>query len=120
MIQAKGLRIGNLVKRPDIGNGSLRILELKKDKALVSGPISVLIPYSDLYEIELTEEILLKCGFEESQRGYYTIDDFVISVEGQVYFGDYETWIAEIHHLHQLQNLYFALTGQELNMDSLK
>lgn len=67
--------------------------------------------------IPLTEEILLRCGFEEGQTGYYFKDDIIISVEGQVYFGENEVHIAEIYHLHQLQNLVYALTGEELEIN---
>ncbi|OYY99535.1 MAG: hypothetical protein B7Y37_13675 [Sphingobacteriia bacterium 28-36-52] len=67
--------------------------------------------------IRLTTEILEKCGFEKAtdefggylsplyKGGRIRIDD------NTWYNGCFDT---EIKHLHQLQNLYFALTNTEL------
>lgn len=71
---------------------------------------------SSLKPIPLTEEWFLKFGFNEGYSGYYHIGYFIISVKGQVYFGETEAYIAKIHFVHQLQNLYFALTGEELQI----
>ena len=66
--------------------------------------------------IPLTEEILLKCGFEYDGDGIYGVDnvyyDFYFSKTGVVVRGLNN----KIYHLHQLQNLYFALTGEELTI----
>ena len=79
--------------------------------------------------IPLTEEWLLKFGFnKEYKKGYIGIDvfnsDFVLTEplkmgEWQTnYTFQFETGsvpkFKEIEHVHQLQNLYFALTGEEL------
>lgn len=82
--------------------------------------------------IELTEEILLKCGFENEHDDidgiYYDIYYpkkkseiyFVIEykIECKAYYFTYEGNILSknIKHLHQLQNLYYALTGNELEV----
>ena len=73
----------------------------------------------EIKPIKLTENWLIKFGLEEGHVGYYHIGEFIISVEGQVYFGETETWIAEIHFAHQLQNLYYALTGEELSLSGI-
>ena len=79
--------------------------------------------------IPLTEEWLLKFGFnKEYQKGYIGIDvcnsDFVLTEplkmgEWQTnYTFQFETGsvpkFKEIKYVHQLQNIYFALTGEEL------
>lgn len=74
--------------------------------------------------IPLTQEWLLKFGFEikklESYRGEY----YMSSISGMVYY--FFTDSNEIEkqgssytckHVHQLQNLYFALTQKELTYD---
>jgi hypothetical protein len=66
--------------------------------------------------IKLNEEWFLRLGLEEGNKGYYAKDDVVISVEGEVYFGETETWIATIYYVHSLQNLIFALKGEELTI----
>lgn len=74
--------------------------------------------------IQLTEEILLKCGFvKEFEGGYCDKNRFVIfknihnNVFGLVDSGFYYSKVNGVLHLknlHQLQNLYLVLTGQEL------
>ena len=83
----------------------------------------------DFRPIPLTEEWLLKFGFnKEYQKGYIGIDvcnsDFVLTEplkmgEWQTnYTFQFETGsvpkFKEIKYVHQLQNIYFALTGEEL------
>lgn len=80
---------------------------------------------SELYQpILLNEEWLLRFGFERTYNSQFRLKydlpcDFIgfdiskteeKSMEGFRYFGHY----IKIKYVHQLQNLYFALTGQEL------
>lgn len=71
--------------------------------------------------IPLTEEILLKCGFEYNKHydSYVKETDraseFIIRAKDFV-MCDIDL-IVKLRHLHQLQNLYFALTGEELNIE---
>ena len=74
----------------------------------------------DVKPIPLTEEWLERCGF-------YGRNDFkwigkvgIQSVDGKYYFAFKDMGnvmfrsIVECKYVHALQNLYFALTGQEL------
>lgn len=83
---------------------------------------------SELLPIPLTEEILLKCGFENGK--YYKnlrikANDYLHSIKffrGKWIYSTDESDAAcyslvELKYLHQLQNLYFALTGEELNIE---
>lgn len=125
MIQANELRIGNWFLEfgiPTQADGRfidiLQNIQLRNKTAI------------DISAIPLTPEILLKCGFEKKettkQYGWYiTVGERelcwcyadYISLEfkdGQL--DDFGGTIKDINckHLHQLQNLYFALTGEEL------
>lgn len=121
MIQANELRIGNWVKyngKPiKVYNvSSVQINEWQDMSA--SG--SVLI--DELSGIELTEEILLKCGailhgieyivkagaLLLKIRNHYNI---WYSEFGNIYLGD------RIKYLHELQNLFHTLTGKELEVN---
>lgn len=81
--------------------------------------------------IPLTEENLLKLGFNtQYKKGWIGIDvkhgngtttDFVLSYPQRM--GMWQTFFAfeydgfrfvELQYIHQLQNLYFALTGSDL------
>lgn len=121
VMKASELRVGNWV-RCKIYNGT-------KD---------VILPftwqeskYIHLFEpIPLTPEILEKCGFEVRtyktngvEKTHYSdsrnicIDHVLkkVFVLGLHQGYEDEVWIKKIEHLHQLQNLFFALTGEELN-----
>lgn len=74
--------------------------------------------------IELTEEWLLKFGFIPNKyKDEYTIcpygkNTYVLDKEytdkGEWDFCYEEAYLVTIKYVHQLQNLYFALTGEEL------
>lgn len=116
MIQATELRIGNwvlgIVGQPE------RVVKLQ------AGAV-----YQWNNPIELTEEILLKCGF----GGFDGNKFFEISIKET---SNKMVWLAfskeksfvtirvnemgfkvKMQYLHQLQNLYYALTGEELEVN---
>jgi len=70
--------------------------------------------------IPLTEEWLIKFGFErESGESYWVISELEIQSVPKIGGGEMlmmpnARYAKEIKYLHQLQNLYFALTGEEL------
>ena len=79
--------------------------------------------WDELKPMPLTEEWLVKFGFEnmsETTDYYFKLNDFIIggwrktlypSINGE---SGLEAFGIEIKYVHQLQNLYFALTGEEL------
>lgn len=66
-----------------------------------------------LQPIRLTEEILLKCGFSKIAC-FYSSKDETLELTHDFIVWKPNTKKLEIKYLHQLQNLYFALTGEEL------
>lgn len=123
MIKANELRIGNLVY-PDMSSHE---------------PITVCIKdFEDTYHLKpipLTEEWLLKFGFVitvDPENAHYKKvvnndfnESFVINrkVGYEVFYighkdcNDYLCFTTQIKHVHQLQNLYFALTNEELKIE---
>jgi hypothetical protein len=112
-MKANELRIGNWVKRktqPDgfqIGSSSFRICEL----------------HPKWYEpITLTKERLIEFGFSKVQfvdsnnmfLDTYVFNDITIYLKNFVWNFGYLR--KEIKYVHQLQNLFFALTGEELTL----
>jgi hypothetical protein len=72
--------------------------------------------------IELTEEWLFRCGFEKTNEVWYIKDHLEISLSGLFSFtwlNDLFTLRYKLSYVHQLQNLYFALTGEELKYNEL-
>lgn len=105
---------------------------------LRSGVISQVISQIDmgheidsvgLQPIELTDEWLEKFGFHSKyksvhmqwRKGMFQLeqksdvgeDHGSIPQENIWYFG-YSGWVVDVTTVHQLQNLYFAITGEEL------
>jgi hypothetical protein len=82
--------------------------------------------WADIQPIPLTEDWLIKFGFINSKLDYYTIDElefrFYFTYVGLSERRDYHFILynnlnpigCDVKHVHQLQNLYFALTGEEL------
>lgn len=83
-------------------------------------------PYEieDFQPITLTEEWLIKLGFEKSKRTdkcYEKGLNIVISMADNKFrfiTGNFvcQIILKELEYVHQLQNLYFALTEQELTI----
>ena len=129
-MKANELRIGNLVKWYDVS----KVLELHSEKNKFD---NVYIEceesfewteYNKLEPIPLTEEWLLKFGFENVHTDWF-YKDIVKTNSYQFYFniclsngkitldsGFDENSIIKLKYVHQLQNLYFALTGSELTV----
>jgi len=113
MIQANELRIGNWYNQ--FGN-------FHQVTPTVIESLSI-APETQLWfrPIPLTPDILEKCGFEknpivgQSKKYWYKLGELSYneSHEGWWFRGPF----IDIQFLHQLQNLYFALTGTELTVN---
>jgi hypothetical protein len=67
-----------------------------------------------LQPIPLTEGWLLKFGFGK-QNGYpYKFNFGFIKMRNGIWFYKYYSLEIDLNYVHQLQNLYYALTGEEL------
>jgi len=82
------------------------------------------VDWNNINPIPLTPEILEKCGFEWSiYHQAWHKQGFVFDLSERSVGGFFmhksrlnsEIICPEIQYLHQLQNLYFSLTGEELN-----
>lgn len=111
------LRVGNYVL--DSYNGKITRVNWQEIKWIQE--------LTDRYiPIELTEEILLKSGFElkgiifRINNGFTNQFDVNYSLSRNIYYYDSSKYgiynEVELKYLHQLQNLYFALTGEELKI----
>jgi len=113
-MKANQLRIGNKVSY----EGSIvTVSTIADDEVTFSDYACFDYPQiEDIPGIELTEEWLVKFGFRKRDNNYrvlWFINSFTLSENEfkRFYFG-----ISEIKYVHQLQNLYFALTGEELKL----
>ena len=117
MMKTSELRIGNWVDQPNEGvtkvTSILNDLQIKTETG-----------YVDKYcrSIPLTEEWLVRFGFEKPAHSWCG-DKFHLSNWDKYP----DCWcvalnknnailVDKLKHVHQLQNLYFALTGEELEL----
>jgi len=130
-MEAKELRIGNLV------NNAMKVTEI--DSFGINGYYDEAqggMNYNEygcrldeIKPIELTKEWLIKFGFENENRdssewnNYDSCPEHSIcgefnEIQGEFYFtaGEGIKMSVAIKYVHQLQNLYFALKGQELTL----
>jgi len=125
MIQANELRIGNYLHYRDkesflevVSLGSR--FETINERGLLYGSDDI----EEYNPIPLTEEILLKCGFEKTKYNFYikryNSKHYLLTNFNKGYTEMCVNKIcggqAVTKYLHQLQNLYFALTGEELEI----
>lgn len=127
-MEANELRLGNLVTATltneiyEIGIWALRVIEDGNYQNSYDTETKVYEP------IPLTEEWLLKFGFNKEPDKSFTKRDIAIFLDKrfssnlfmQENQGDF-TWFSyecKIEYVHQVQNLYFALTGEELILKS--
>lgn len=123
-MESKELRIGNYIRDKESGRIGY-VISIGEKKCTVKMPFSKLSQsYDDFEGIDLNEDWLLKLGFEDK---YLTIDkkissDFTMTLisdkDGGFHFMPHATlmWGVDLKYVHQLQNLYFALTGSELTI----
>ena len=134
MIQENELRIGNWVQVGDNTELQSIVIAIGSERCHLKGN-AILNKYEQLTPIPLTEEILLKCGFKEIQSKWFYINYITDCKETleeiQIQYnlmtgrcGILDTDIVgiaflrkPIQYLHQLQNLYFALTNTELKVN---
>lgn len=129
MLDPKELRIGNLLQ---LDGAIFRVTEIAWN-----GFKTELLPGQNVYyptestvrRIEITEEILLRAGFDKTGSGslYLKIDEYGGEFEFRISVGELVIWVpdgcTEGHNLkikiqgfHHLQNIVFDLTGKELTL----
>jgi hypothetical protein len=123
-MKANELRIGNYLQcGTSCFTTVYEIVFDRREGHLINGQI----PESHCKPIQLTPEILEKTGFdvrieEHSNKWYIGINTITHDWLFDLVWihGDscpfYKNGFHKIYFLHQLQNLYFALTGEELNI----
>lgn len=117
-MDAKELRLGNYVnneQRTDVIDGidpyrvQCHLLSDKNRETLYEVPLKLIKP------IPLTEDWLLKFGFEKALNGWWSDNELWSYKNGKFYLGAI-TYLSDVTFVHQLQNLYFALTNKELTI----
>lgn len=114
------LRIGNYIALKYNGN-----TDVIKVDSIEYETINDDILLKAIEPIPLTEEILLKCGFNGFDTTILTHDSIELIylrkpfIQSNYYLvkSNGGNKLTSVQCLHQLQNLYFALTGEELTIN---
>ena len=119
-MKANELRIGNILNYNTAEGDVLpAVIDWQDLKWLSEDPEGFNLAHSP---IPLNEEWLKRMGFDTLDERYFALDYEDLSFR---YYYNYlgGVWkfrlnfiLVKIQHVHQLQNLYFALTGEELEV----
>ena len=108
-MKATELRIGNYFREKH-SKRPIRVIGLELTNITFTGN------FFDNWQAEpipLTEEWLVKFGFYKvGKKTFYNLDIPVIPIRDY-----YRCKGKDIEYVHQLQNIFFALTGKELNLE---
>lgn len=131
-IQAREIRIGNIIQFDDTSEDIVRVEYVFQSDEMwfiqwtwISGKGSFKSGNSILEDFEpipLSPEILEKAGFEipvNTSSYAYRMGKWAVFLwpTGAISVEFKNIEICELQHLHQLQNLYFSLTGEELTIN---
>lgn len=123
MIDVKEIRIGSILRTCDDISVVDSIIKSGEDFLLHFTPFSAAIVanVNDCDGVELTPEILEKCGINKDLPDLYdsySDSNIIIHKEkdGYAVFATEWTIGENFKYLHQLQNLYYALTNTELTI----
>lgn len=136
-MNAAELRIGNIIQHGEF-NSSFRIISFYGGNQALVDSAHVKFPTDDQFEpllsecsgVKITVKWLERFGFitfdaevDMMEYGMSGHDNFSLFNDGGLNFVDEEPFYIEyrdkkiqVDYIHQLQNLYFALTGEELTI----
>ena len=128
MINARDLRIGNLICYDPLYPIPKEIEGIINDKEIATD-YRKLLTIDDIYPILLTREWLIKCGVVNNDtanwrggltnclmiKGEKPFFGYTVR-EGNTYRFYYQNSTGEARYVHQLQNLYYCICGQELEI----
>ena len=134
MIEAKELRIGNLIIGCNELIGTVFNINQSTLRYHVDNELEdIYDEYENIRPIPLTKEWLINLGFQDDGGGYYTHQESLFFREHELYYetsinGYDKGWIIQsllggmhgLIYVHQLQNFYHALTNEELTIHETK
>lgn len=113
-MEANELRIGNLIQYNEGGKCKvIGIHEFGVDVEFIEE--TTYIEFDQFSPIPITEEWLLKFGFELKNWGIKVWYLKGFEIDHNFYLKGID-WGVRFKYVHQLQNIYFALVGEELEL----
>jgi hypothetical protein len=125
MIAVYELRVGNLVLVAGEVQAIAGIVQMPKgDVVFVTGQ-EMSVQVQDIEPVGLSNSLVQQCWFREAEDGFWwehvTASIYLQKTNGRWDFSltdprEVASWMP-MYSLHQLQNLFFALSGAELDLD---
>lgn len=115
-MEAKNFRTGNLISYENLVY-KITAINAMVDSVYLNYPVDNWVCISKIKPIPLTEKWLIKFGFyQEEINDSWNIDikQDVFALDSCLEFINYEH--SPLNYVHELQNLFFAITGQELEL----
>jgi len=107
-MQSKDLRIGNWVE----------IIKSKGHQTTIQASCFSVNIEKNYKSIALTEKWLLNFGFEQAGN-FYSLGRFHLYKDNNdIVYLNYGWMVIDLLYVHKLQNLYFALTGEDLKLNT--
>jgi hypothetical protein len=117
MIKANELRIGNKV---DYYGNIVTINYINDTDVGFSDYVPFDYPLLDeINPVPITEDWLVRFGFEKGRKGnvWVILENQLGYKNGRIYYNSWAISENQPNSIHQLQNLYYALTGEEMKYD---
>lgn len=113
-LKPQDLRYGNLIEAQG------KIFTVKAIEAFIvtatRGKGNVEFTYAEVNPIPITEEILLMAGFEKVNYSFWITGLAIHNHNPDEFYALYEQNRTYLKTLNQLQNLFYSLTGEELEI----
>lgn len=116
-MKVEELRINNLVYVPETKQET-NITAIYNHIGVIVNSSLVWLNISDVEAIPLTEEWLIKFGFEKVVKSFFIGGFEIYNDYGLYFYGLRDEGLMDrnMKYVNQLQNLYFSLTGEELTI----
>lgn len=134
MIQQKELRVGNYVHVPTLDNELYEMSTISRygrDCSVTDNKLgyqSSILDIENINPIPLSEEWLINLGFEEDMSTFY-YNAKIASIYLHTPYSGSKNWnvkanggdkLTSVQYVHQLQNLFYVLTGEDLAFNTPK
>lgn len=116
-LSAKNLRLGNIVRSKINGISKVEQIGSSINSEYVGGRSLEGNYWENSYlPVEINEEWLLDFGFEKRKVDFPSFQ--LNGIQINYINGKWQDYVSQrgLPHIHELQNLYFAMTGEELTI----
>lgn len=123
MIKSNELRLGSII---DFDGMKSIVKEIDNQGVVVFIKETDETEWIDLFQftpIPLTEEVLLKCGFEQKDHFFrlHLVNSIYIEFNSECNLWHFDIYMntsrIELQYLHELQNIYSSITFKELEIN---